>query len=127
EERHGDPNVTWITEEHPLDAGGAILNALGHVSDEAFLVLNGDILTDLDLASLVASHRGHRAVATIAVRPVDDARPYGLVTTDPDGRVIEFREKPEEPVPGTINAGTYVLEPRALEGWEPGRAINSER
>jgi mannose-1-phosphate guanylyltransferase len=126
-ERHGDPRVTWITESEPLGTAGAIVNALEHVGGEAFLVLNGDILTDLDLTELVAFHRERAAVGTIALTPMDDARPYGLVITEPDGRVREFREKPSERVPGKINAGTYILEPGAFDGWERGRQISIER
>jgi mannose-1-phosphate guanylyltransferase len=126
-ERHGDPKVTWITEVEPLGTAGAIVNALDHVLDGAFLVLNGDVLTDLNLTELVAFHRSRGAAATIALTPVEDARPYGLVETAGDGRVSEFREKPEQPIPGHINAGTYVLEPHALQGWERGRMISIER
>ncbi len=126
EERHGDPRVTWITEAVPLGTGGAIVNALPNV-DDTFLVLNGDILTDLDLSAMVAFHRDRGAVATISLTHVGDARPYGLVATVEGGRVREFREKPADLIPGDINAGTYVLEPEALEGWEAGRMISVER
>ena len=126
-ERHGDPRVIWITEPEPLGTGGAIVNALEHVGEGTFLVLNGDVLTDLDLTALVAFHRERGATGTIALTPVEDARPYGLVATDGDGRVLEFREKPAELVPGEINAGTYVLEPGALAGWERGRKVSIER
>jgi NDP-sugar pyrophosphorylase family protein len=116
--RRGDPDVTWITETEPLGTGGAIVNALASLgSDETFLALNGDILTDLDLTTMVATHRERGASATIALTHVENARPYGLVPTEPDGRVIEFREKPERPMPGDVNAGTYVLEPSALSRW----------
>jgi mannose-1-phosphate guanylyltransferase len=125
--RHGEPKIEWITEPEPLGTAGAIVNALEHVSDAAFLVLNGDILTDLDLGSLVRFHRDREAVATISLATVEDARPYGLVETAPDGRVLEFREKPSRLVPGNVNAGTYVLEPRALDGWERGRPASIER
>ena len=128
QERHGDPAITWITETEPLGTGGAIVNAIGSLhTDEPFLALNGDILTDLDLTAMVALHRERGAVATIALHHVQDARPFGLVPTQPDGRVLEFREKPTELVPGDINAGTYVLEPSALAAWEPGRNVSIER
>jgi mannose-1-phosphate guanylyltransferase len=120
------PEVTWITEEAPLDTAGAIANAARHL-DEAYLVLNGDILTDLDLTALVAFHRQRSAVATIALTPVEDARPYGLVAIDEVSRVREFREKPADLIPGTINAGTYVLEPEALRTVTPGERVNIER
>jgi mannose-1-phosphate guanylyltransferase len=126
--RHGDPAITWITETEPLGTGGAIVSALDALDTrEAFLALNGDILTDLDLTAMVALHRDRGADATIALHHVEDARPYGLVPMGPDARVLEFREKPEELVPGDINAGTYVLEPGALAGWEPGRNLSIER
>ena len=126
--RHGDPAITWITETEPLGTGGAIVNALADLGgDETFLALNGGILTDLDLTAIVAMHRERGAAATIALTHVEDARPFGLVPTEPDGRVTEFREKPAEPVPGDINAGTYVLEASALEGWPRGENASIER
>lgn len=127
EARRGDPAITWITETEPLGTGGAIVNALEHVGDEPFLGLNGDILTDLDLTAMVEMHRDRGAVATIALTRVEDARPFGLVPTAPDGRVIEFREKPAELVPGDINAGTYVLDPAALRAWPRGENASIER
>ncbi|HXY71587.1 MAG TPA: NDP-sugar synthase [Actinomycetota bacterium] len=119
------PRVVWITEPKPLGTAGAIANALDHLRD-AFLVLNGDILTDLDLTRLAAYHRERGAVATIAVGPVEDARPYGLVEVGDDGRVGAFREKPADLVPGTVNMGAYVLEPVALQGVSTTRAVSIE-
>jgi mannose-1-phosphate guanylyltransferase len=127
EARRGDPTITWITETEPLGTGGAIVNALEALyTDEPFLALNGDILTDLDLTAMLALHRDRGAIATIALTHVDDARPYGLVPMD-DGRVLEFREKPRDLVPGDINAGTYVLDPAALQGWARGENVSIER
>jgi mannose-1-phosphate guanylyltransferase len=125
-ERRRGPRLTWITERVPLGTGGAVANAAKGL-DERFVVLNGDILTDLDLTSLVASHVEAKAVATITLSPVADARPYGLVSTDAEGRVLEFREKPREEVAGLVNAGTYVLEPEAVRGVPGDRAISIER
>jgi NDP-sugar pyrophosphorylase family protein len=126
--RHGDPAITWITETEPLGTGGAIVNALPAVgTHEPFFALNGDILTDLDLTAMVALHRDRGAAATIALTHVEDARPYGLVPLEPDARVVEFREKPSELVPGDVNAGTYVLEPSCLARWPAGRNVSIER
>jgi len=127
EARRGDPTITWITEPEPLGTGGAIVNAMGQLGDEPFLALNGDILTDLDLTAMAAFHRERGADATIALHHVEDARAFGLVPTGSDGRVLEFREKPEEPVPGDVNAGTYVLEPGALAEWAEGGNVSIER
>lgn len=128
EERHGDPAITWITEAEPLGTGGAIVNALEALATaEAFFALNGDVLTDLDLAAMMTFHRERNATATIALTHVEDARPFGLVPTGSDGLVLEFREKPQDLVPGDINAGTYVLDPSALAGWPLGANISIER
>ncbi len=120
------PSVQWITEAEPLGTAGAIAGARD-LLDGPFLALNGDILTDMDLGALVEVHRSRGAVATIALHPVEDARPFGLVEAGPDGRVSAFREKPEDPVPGAINAGVYVLEPAALAGVPAGRMVSIER
>lgn len=126
--RHGDPVITWITEASPLGTGGAIVNALDALgSDEAFFALNGDILTDLDLSAMRAFHLKRGAVVTIALHHVEDSRSFGAVATQDDGRVLEFREKPEEAMPGEINAGTYLLDPSVLAGWTKGEQISIER
>ena len=122
------PAIRWITETEPLGTGGAVVNALDHLGGaDLVFALNGDILTDLDLSALVERHRDRGAVATIALGRVEDARPYGLVAVDEAGRVLEFREKPADLVPGTVNAGTYVLEPEALSAVVPGTRVNIAR
>jgi mannose-1-phosphate guanylyltransferase len=126
-ESRRDPTITWITEREPLGTGGAIVHAMDHLGDEPFLALNGDILTDLDLTVMAAFHRERAADATIALHHVEDARAFGLVATRPNGQVVEFREKPEEPLPGEVNAGTYILEPGALTGWVGSGNVSIER
>jgi mannose-1-phosphate guanylyltransferase len=103
------------------------VSALGYLDEEPFFAVNGDILTDLDLTAMMNLHRDRGASATIALHHVEDARPFGLVSTEADGRVIEFREKPAEIVPGDINAGTYVLDAAALRAWSSGTNISIER
>jgi mannose-1-phosphate guanylyltransferase len=115
--RAGRPHAVWVTEREPLGTGGAIVSVLDRLGAEAFLALNGDILTDLDLGALMERHREHGAAVTIALHHVDDARAFGLVESDRRGRVTAFREKPPDPVPGDVNAGTYVVEPSALARW----------
>ena len=122
------PAVRWITEEEPLGTGGAIVNALDHLpGDEPVLALNGDILTDLDLTEMLAFHRAFGASATISLTHVEDARPFGLVRTDAGGRVAEFLEKPADPIPGDVNAGTYVLDPSVLGDLTRGEQLSIER
>jgi mannose-1-phosphate guanylyltransferase len=126
EARGGEPAIAWVTEREALGTGGAIVSVLDRLGDQPFFALNGDILTDLDLNAIVASHRERGAAVTIASHRVEDARAFGLVVTDPTGRITEFREKPPDPVPGDINAGTYVLEPSALRAWPAETSISIE-
>lgn len=123
--------LLYSTEPAPLDTAGAIAYAadFAGMSGERIVVLNGDVLTDLDLSKLVAYHEERGAVATIALTPVEDPSPYGVVAVDDDGRILKFVEKPP---PGTapsnlINAGTYILEPEAIESIERGRPVSIER
>jgi mannose-1-phosphate guanylyltransferase len=122
----------YVVDPEPLGTAGAIANAEALLHDGDVFVLNGDILTDLDLAALVAHHHGLDAEATIALTPVDDPSAFGLVRTDADGRVTEFVEKPgpEELIPGEpyrINAGTYVLSASARASIPPGEQVSIER
>ncbi len=127
EARQGDPSITWITEAAPLGTGGAIVNALGAVGDDPFFALNGDILTDLDLTRMLESHREREAVVTISLHHVEDARAFGLVARDDRGRVVEFLEKPLDPIPGEVNAGTYILDPAVLRPWSADGELSIER
>ncbi len=112
--------LTYVTEEQALGTAGAVKNveAQGYLNpNEPVFVLNGDILTDLNLRAMLAFHREHGALGTIALTPVEDVRAYGLVECDEDGRVRRFIEKPrslEGITTNLINAGTYILEPAAL-------------
>jgi len=96
---------------------------------DTFLVLNGDVLTDLDITAMVASHRAAGAEATLALTEVDDPSRYGVVPTDAEGRVLGFVEKPDAASAPSrwINAGTYVLEPSILDRIPAGRRVSIER
>ncbi len=122
----------YVVDPEPLGTAGAIANAEDLLTEDDVFVLNGDILTDLDLAALVAHHRGLGAEATIALTPVEDPSAFGLVRTDADGRVSAFVEKPgpDELIPGEpyrINAGTYVLTPGARAAIPRGEQVSIER
>jgi mannose-1-phosphate guanylyltransferase len=108
--------LTVVAEDGPLDTAGAVKN-VERLLEDTFLVLNGDILTDLDLTALVAYHRERGSLGTIALTAVEDPQAYGLVLTGPEGRIERFLEKPraDEVVTNLVNAGTYVLEPDLLK------------
>ena len=120
--------MRYAVEPTPLDTGGAVRFAALHGRvDDTFLVVNGDVLTDLDVTALVDFHRQAGAEGTIHVTPVADPRSFGVVPLGPGGRVEAFMEKPEAPPTNLINAGTYVLEPRALRRVPDGRRVSIER
>lgn len=120
----------YAIEAEPLDTAGAIRFAAGDAGiDERFLVVNGDVLTDLDVGALVARHEQAGAEGTIALHRVEDPSAFGVVPTEADGRVTAFIEKPprDEAPTDLINAGTYVLEPSVLDRIAPDRPVNVER
>ena len=120
----------YAVEPEPLDTAGAIRFAAEDAGiDEAFLVLNGDVLTDLAVDELIVFHRASGAEATVSLTPVDDPSRYGVVPTDADGRVTGFVEKPPAGAApcNWINAGTYVFEPSVIDRIEPGRRVSVER
>ena len=115
--------LEYAVEAEPLNTAGAIRFAARSAQlDETFVVINGDVITGIDIAALVAFHRASGARATIALTPVDDPSRFGVVPTDPDGRVTAFIEKPpaDEAPTNLINAGIYVLEPDVLDEIPPG-------
>jgi len=120
--------LRYIIEDIPLGTAGAVKNVEKHL-DETFLVLNGDIFTDLDITAMIAFHQARKAKATIALIPVDDPTNYGLVETTTQGRVTRFVEKPnrEQITTNVINAGTYILEPDTLNRVPPQTNFSFER
>jgi mannose-1-phosphate guanylyltransferase len=124
----GRARIRYVEEDEPLGTAGAVKHAEA-LLDERFAVLNGDILTDFDLGALQRFHFDRRAVATIALIPVDDPTAYGLVRVDAEGRIGGFLEKPKPQDIDTdlINAGAYILDREVLEGIEPGRPVSFER
>ena len=112
--------LSYTVEDTPLGTAGAVKNAERYL-DETFLVLNGDVFTDLDITAVIGFHRERKAKATIALTPVEDPTGYGLIETDADGRVTRFLEKPSwsQVTTNMINAGTYVLEPEVLANIPP--------
>lgn len=123
-------DLHYAIEPEPRETAGAIrFAALDAGIDDRFLVLNGDVLTDLDVAALVATHESTGAEGTLALHRVADPSAFGVVPTDADGRVTAFIEKPSrgEAPTDLINAGTYVLEPSVLDRIAPDQPVNMER
>lgn len=105
----------YPVEDHPLGTAGSVKNIQKHL-DETFVVIQADNITDINLRSLLTSHRNYGGLCTISVYPVDDPWNYGVVELHDSGRVKEFHEKPlmEKCTSNLINTGLYVVEPEAL-------------
>ncbi len=128
DDRCSGVTVSYAVEPTPLDTAGAIrFAALRGEVEDTFLVVNGDVLTDLDVGGLVAFHHERQAEATIHLTSVPDPRSFGVVPRDDAGRVLAFIEKPEEPPTDLVNAGTYVLEPRVVERIRDDGPASMER
>ena len=123
-------SMHYAVEPEPLDTAGAIRFAATHAGiTERFFAINGDVLTDLNLAGLWKAHDSFGGEATLALTPVEDPSRYGVVPIDEDGRVEAFIEKPEAGTAPSnwINAGTYVLEPAVLDRIPAGSRVSIER
>ncbi|MCW4050245.1 MAG: NDP-sugar synthase [Candidatus Bathyarchaeota archaeon] len=123
-----DLGILYSREQRPLGKGGGIKYAEDMLNGQAFVVMNGDIVTDLDLRRLINYHKEKGGLATIALYQVRDPSRYGCVELDNEGRITRFVEKPE---PGSapsnlINAGIYILEPEVLEYMPPGKKFDTE-
>jgi mannose-1-phosphate guanylyltransferase len=120
--------LRFIEEPEPRGTAGALKYA-EDLLDDRFLMLNGDVLTDIDLAAQIAQHEATRATATLALVPVDDPTAYGLVRLHDDHAVKEFVEKPSADQIDTklISAGAYVLERSILDLIAPDRNVSIER
>ena len=121
--------LRYLEEPRPLGTGGALKFAEDLLEDR-FYMLNGDVLTDIDLTEQLAQHVRTGARATLALYPVDDPSAYGLVRLDADDAVRDFVEKPgpDELDTNLISAGAYILEREVLDGMAPaGTNISIER
>jgi mannose-1-phosphate guanylyltransferase len=122
--------LRYVVEEEPLGTAGPVRLAYDQgVLEERLLVLNGDVLTDIDLTAELAEHERTGARATLALYEVQDTSSYGAVPTDEQGRVEAFLEKGDGEAPtNRINAGAYVIEREVVAERIPaGRPVSFER
>ncbi len=121
-------SIKYAVEKEPLGTGGAIRNAAQLLSgDESIVILNGDVLSSHNLAEQIRQHEAHDADVTLHLTEVTDARAFGCVPTDSEGRVTAFLEKMDNPVTNQINAGCYVFNPRVLTTIPLGAVVSVER
>src|SRR3981081_682966 len=117
--------LRYSVEETPLGTGGSV-RQIGAALEETFLVISGDAMTDIDLSKVIAFHKEGKAAVTLTLVRVANPLEYGVVITQPDGRISKFLEKPSwgEVFSDTINTGIYVIEPRVLERYPIGAAFD---
>ncbi|MGH7706986.1 MAG: sugar phosphate nucleotidyltransferase [Vulcanimicrobiaceae bacterium] len=120
--------LTYAIEAEPLGTAGALRNVADHIRGP-FFVLNGDVLTGLDLRAMLAVHRVQGGLGVLHLIRVDDPSAFGCVVHDAAGRISQFVEKPPRELAPTdeVNAGTYLLERRILDAIPAGRNVSVER
>lgn len=108
-------DLRYYTEDTPLGTAGSVKN-VGDFLDETFVVISGDVLTDIDITEALKFHKEKKAVVTIVLKSVPIPLEYGVVITDDDGRIKKFLEKPNwgEVFSDTVNTGIYILDPKIL-------------
>lgn len=121
-------SIKYAVEKEPLGTGGAIRNAAQLLeTKESVVILNGDVLSSHNLAEQIRQHEAHDADITLHLTEVEDARAFGCVPTDKEGRVTAFLEKMENPVTNQINAGCYVFNPRVISSIPLDTVVSVER
>lgn len=119
-------NLLYSVEESPLGTAGSVKQAEEHLSDGTFVIVSGDALTDLNIEKALAFHREKGAEATLILQHVANPLEFGVVMTEPDGRIQRFLEKPSwgEVFSDTVNTGMYILEPSVFDLMEPGKSFD---
>jgi mannose-1-phosphate guanylyltransferase len=114
---HFGERISYRYEPELLGTAGGVRACADFFGDEAFLVISGDALTDIDLGALAKRHRETGGIATLAVKQVPDTREFGVVLHDREGRITGFQEKPEpeEALSDLGNCGIYVFDPRIFD------------
>lgn len=126
-----DMKLLYAEENEPLGTGGAIRNAASLVdfagTNEEFVIFNGDVLSGHNIAAQLDFHRANQADVTLHLIDVTDARAFGCVPTDSNGKVLDFLEKMENPVTNSINAGCYVFNASVISQIPAGKVVSIER
>ncbi len=122
-------SIDYAVEDTALGTAGGIKNAERYLDGGPFVVVNGDVLSGMDLRVAITKHKESDALATIVLTSVEDPTAYGLVEVDHEMLVHRFLEKPaaDEVTTNLVNAGIYVLEPEVLTNIPAGREVSIER
>jgi mannose-1-phosphate guanylyltransferase/phosphomannomutase len=116
-------HLLYSIEKKPLGTAGSFKHAERYL-DETILVMQGDTLTNFDLANVIAFHKKRKGIVTIALTPVKDPAGYGIVLIDKQGRIITFQEKPRYFFSNLVNSGIYVVEHEVLDYIPKGKMFD---
>ena len=123
-------DLRYAIEKEPLGTGGAIAHAAAELEEgekETVLIFNGDVISDHDISAQIATHKNSDADVTLHLIQVEDARAFGCVPTDSQGRVTAFLEKMDQPVTDWINAGCYIFNRAVIDSIPNGVVTSVER
>jgi mannose-1-phosphate guanylyltransferase len=126
DDRAHDISLEYSIESRPLGTGGALRNAVDFVKSESVLIMNGDSYTDADLSGFVSNHCQSRADLSVLVVPTDGRVDCGLVSVNPDGKVMGFKEKQTATGMQYVNAGIYVVDRKILYEMPPNQQVSLE-
>lgn len=131
---HWGVRLDYVLEQEPLGTGGAIRNVADALTDDpngAVVILNGDVLSGHDLTAQLADFRsgrsGRRVDVSLHLVEVEDARAFGCVPTDDEGRVLDFVEKSDDPVTNQVNAGCYIFRRDIIDLIPADTVVSVER
>jgi len=118
-------SIEYVVEREPLGTAGSVRNA-AHLLEDTFLVISGDVLTDIDLSQIVAMHHEKQAMVTIGLTPVSNPLEFGIVITRQEGSIERFLEKPTwgQVFSDTVNTGIFVVDPAVLDEVPEGRQVD---
>lgn len=114
-------NLKYTFEPDLMGTAGGVKNNQDFL-DDTFIVVSGDALTDINLGAFMRFHKEKGAIATIALKPMEEVERFGVVITNAEGRIINFQEKPqkEEALSNLVNTGIYIFEPEIFNHIPPG-------
>lgn len=120
--------ISICCESKPLGTAGGIKNASNLLKEnEPFFVFNGDIIADFNLEKMLSFHKRCGADVSIGVVEVENPKDFGVIVVDEKNKIMQFIEKPQQPVSNLINAGVYIINPEILDEIPSGREVSIEK
>jgi mannose-1-phosphate guanylyltransferase / phosphomannomutase len=113
-------SMRYVDAAEDYGTAGSVKNAAEFL-DERFIIISGDVLTDINISEAVRYHEQKKSLATIVLTHAVNPLQFGIVITDDHGRIVRFLEKPSwgEVFSDTINTGIYIVEPEVLDMMPP--------